>query len=267
MSKIGLGIVTYKREEYFKEIYKNVPLNLLDKVIIVNDGTPYSDESYNNSSASRENVKLVQNVQNLGVAKSKNIAMKFLLDEGMDHIFMMEDDIIIKNPEVFSKYIEVAEETKIQHFNFALHGLANKTGSGLPNPKQILEYRKNKIALYQNCVGAFCYYSRKCLETVGIIDERFYNAFDHVDHTYQIIKNKMHPEFWWFADLHNSHEYLTDIPWTQETSTISSRTDHNILMTKAIHLFKEKNKMNIFEIPMLSIESVKKTLKEIYKNA
>lgn len=251
---------------YFKEIYKNIPLDILSKVVIVNDGTPYDSDAYHHPNDKFNNVLVIQNETNLGVAKAKNVALKNLMDSGMDHIFMMEDDIIIKNPEIFSKYIELSEETKIQHFNFGLHGLANKNSLGNPRPKQIVEYKKNKIALYENCVGAFCYYSRKCLEKVGLIDDRFYNAFDHVDHTYQIIKHKMHPEFWWFADLHNSYEYLTDIPWTRETSTISSRNDHNILMTKAINLFKEKNKLGIFELPAYTPEKVKQTLKEIYKN-
>jgi hypothetical protein len=49
------------------------------------------------------------------------------------------------------------------------------------------------------------------LEQVGLIDERFYNAFDHVEHTYRIIKAGFHPNFWWFADVANSHDLLSDI--------------------------------------------------------
>jgi GT2 family glycosyltransferase len=263
MYKIGLGVVTYKRQSYFMETSKRIPLNAIDELVIVNDGTPYNSEIY----PVGNNVKLIQNPTNLGVAKAKNKAIKSLLDSGCDHIFIMEDDIMINSTEVFQKYIDLSNETKIQHFNYALHGLANKKLDQVtPNPKQVVQYKEGKIALYQNCVGAFCYYSRKCLEQVGLIDEQFYNAFDHVDHTYQIIKNKMHPEFWWFADLANSSDYLSDIPWTPETSTISSRNDHQKLMRTALNLFESKNKVGIFDITNPDMNTVTKTLKEIYKN-
>ena len=38
MGKIGLGIVTCNREDFFKQCYKSVPYNKVDVLVAVNDG-------------------------------------------------------------------------------------------------------------------------------------------------------------------------------------------------------------------------------------
>ena len=40
-NKIGLGIMTYKRPDYFKKIFSSVPKDKVDELVVVNDGTPY----------------------------------------------------------------------------------------------------------------------------------------------------------------------------------------------------------------------------------
>lgn len=261
MSKIGLGIVTHNRQDYFKEIIKHVPVDVLSEVVVVNDGTPYDGVQIPGT--------LIQHDNNRGVGVSKNNALKHLLDKGCDHLFLMEDDIIVKNKDVFSKYIQASKLTGIQHFNYSQHGWMNKhfinnQPSDVPNPKVKIDYGDVEIALYMHCVGAFSYYSKKCLDVVGLIDERFFNACEHVDHTYQIIKHDMHPQFWWFADLANSNDYLADIPWTRQTSTISSRSDHNELVKAADQVFLSKNGLVPMQIPQASISDVKAKLKQIY---
>lgn len=256
--KIGLGIVTYNRPAYFKKIFATVPLQAVDSIVVVNDGLPYSQEIP---------VKLIQHQENKGVGISKNDALRYLLDQGCDHLFLMEDDIMIKDVTVFQEYITASKQTGIQHFNYSQHGLMNKQGDGkTPNPRFCVDYSKDtSIALYPHCVGAFSYYTRKCLETVGLIDEDFYNACEHVEHTYRIIDKGMHPPFWSFADIVDSNKYLDDIPWSIETSTISSRPDHQSIMRKADVLFREKHGLVPVQIPIKTLDETKLKLKEIYK--
>ena len=256
--KIGLGVVTYNRPEYFKKIFQSIPIHRLDSFVVVNDGTPYGELE----------VSLIQHETNKGVGISKNDALRYLLERDCDYIFLMEDDIIIKDPDVFQKYIDASKETGIQHFNYSQHGVMNKLpNSNTPAPKTKIEYKNGiSIELYPHCVGAFSFYTKKCLNDVGLLDEHFYNATEHVEHTFSIIKKGMHPPFWWFADIADSNKYLTDIPWSPQTSTISSKPDHVEMVTKGLKYFEQKHKENLFRIPVQSLESVKQSLKNIYKN-
>jgi GT2 family glycosyltransferase len=258
MPGIGLGIITHNREDYFRSIISKVPRDAVDFVVVVNDGTPYLWDAYPQWLGGKGS-ELVVNPVNLGCAKSKNIAFRKLLAMGAEHIFIMEDDIIIKSPGVFQKYIDLSNETGIQHFNFALHGPNNKDKKGIKSPRATVD----SLSLYPNCVGAFSYYSADCLKLAGLMDEAFFNAFEHVEHTYRIIKLGMHPDFWWFADLANADDYLDDIPWTKESSTISSRFDHDELVFTALVEFHKKHGVNLFSIDIPTQDKVVETLTEI----
>jgi glycosyltransferase involved in cell wall biosynthesis len=257
--KIGLGIMTYNRPDYFKKIFSSVPKDKVDELVVVNDGTPY-DFSID--------ANLIQHETNKGIGISKNDAMKHLLDKGCEYIFLMEDDIIINDPNVFSAYINASEETGIQHFNYSQHGLMNKfPNSETPNPRVKIDYRNDvSVELYPHCVGAFCFYTKKCLDKVGLMDEKFYNATEHLEHTYNVIKSDMHPPFWWFADIANSNKYLSDIPWSVSTSTISSSPKHRETVQKGLNYFYEKHGVELLRIPSLPIDAVQNKLKQIYKN-
>ena len=146
--RIGVGIVTYKRPEYFKNCLASIDLKTIDDVVVVNDGTPYNMDVV---------VPLIQHETNLGVGKSKNDALKHLLDRRCDHIFLIEDDIMVQDANVFQRYISTSKSTGIQHLNYSQHGLMNKLpNSDTPNPRTKIEYNNNIIInLYLHCVGAF----------------------------------------------------------------------------------------------------------------
>lgn len=255
--KIGVGIITHNREYLLNKLLISLEScwNLIDENIIINDG----DNSVNTGKWLS-----INHESNRGVGKSKNEALLFLTNLNCDHIFLIEDDIFIKDPKVFEKYIEASKISGIQHFNFSQHGLMNKSWpDGDPAPRFVVDYGKITIPLYPNCVGAFSYYSRKCLETAGLIDEQYFNACEHVDHTLEIIKKGMHPPFWYFADIENSWEYLGDEPWSMSKSTISSNPNHKQMMIDADHIFVKKHGCYPGQTPMVDWVEVGKILKQI----
>lgn len=263
-NQIGIGIVTYNRPHLLKKLLNSLPEELRWNTIVVNDGKPLNEDLYVG--------EYVQNEGNFGVGRSKNICLEYWMKQKFEHIFLIEDDIYIKNPAVFEKYIEASEKSGIQHFNYSQHGLGNKKYSDPfipdivniePNPKITVDYGNCPVSFYPNCVGAFSYYSLRCLETVGLIDERFYNACEHVEHTYRIIQQGMHPSFWWFADIANSWEYLGDEPWSREESTISGRADHDEIVREADETFYKIYGMTPPQIPHKEWDEVKLEIKQI----
>lgn len=293
MGKIGLGLITCNAPEKLKQSAPSVP-DFLDEFVIVNDGKPY------NASIYPSKAHLIQHEQNKGVAVSKNDALRYLLDSGCEHIFLMEDDVIIKNKAVFKKYINTAKLSGILHLNYALQGphnrkqkiqliyeplsLKNKikyylsfgkktkylipkplsphdraklSETSSPNPQLVYKVRDNiKLSLYQNCVGAFSYYHRSVLEQAGLMDENFYNAWEHVEHTYQIAKKGLTTPFWWFADISNSQKYIKNIKNCMAKSTIASSPKWSENIKKGEMYFIEKEGMPIVQIAKPSEEKV-----------
>lgn len=214
--KIGVGIITCNRPEFFRECFNSLPYNIIDEIVVVNDGKPLPFDLSRGVE--------IENKVNLGVGKSKNKALKYLLEKECDYIFLIEDDVIIANKDVFVKYIDACKHTGIQHFNFGpgtpfnrkqsvsnydLHNRHLLENESPPTPKLIIDYGKGvKCSFYEHVAGVFSFYSKKILDKVGIMDEDYHNAWEHVDHTYRIIKEKAHPPFWWFADIFDSEKMI-----------------------------------------------------------
>lgn len=273
--KIGVGIITCNRPEFFAQCYNSIPTNKVDEIVVVNDGQKFDFDM-------KKGV-LIQNTENLGVGKSKNKALKHLYDKGCDYIFLLEDDMIIKRDDVFDAYIQACKKSGIQHFNygpgspfnrkqkiadFDLHNRHLLDQHSEPNPKLIVDYKDIKVALYEHTVAMFSFFTRAAIETAGYIDEDYYNAWEHVDHTYRIIKAGMHPPFWWFADIANSEDYLTEAPGAIDNSSIASKADQwhkNVYEGREIYKNKHGHYPN--QPPVVTKQQVIETLKQIKNNA
>jgi len=260
-TKIGLGIITCDRPAGLRKALTSLPWERLDRVVVVNDGAPVSSEIF--GEAGRGRAELLQNESNLGVGKSKNRALRHLLQAGMDHLFLMEDDIFVKDGRVFEQYVEAARITGIQHLNFSQHGPKNKSPDGIPDSVTTIDYGPLQIALHRDCVGAFSYYSRHCLEAAGLMDEDFYNSGEHLEHTYRILRAGFHPPFWFFADVDRSEELLGDEPWAVTQSLIASRVDQAELVRRSDALFQAKHGYPVGRIPVAGKGVVIRALKKI----
>ena len=260
-NKIGLGIITCDRPAGLQKALTSLPWERLDRVVVVNDGAPVSSEILRE--AGRGRAELLQNDTNLGVGKSKNRALRHLLQAGMDHLFLMEDDIFVKDGRVFEQYVEAARITGIQHLNFSQHGPNNKDPQGKADPVTTVDYGLLRIALHRHCVGAFSYYSRGCLEAVGMMDEDFYNGGEHLEHTYRILRAEFHPPFWFFADVDCSEELLGDEPWSLSQSLIASRADQAERVRRSDALFQAKHGQPVGKIPVAGKGVVMRALRRI----
>jgi hypothetical protein len=274
-STVGVGMVTYNAEHRIKQSAFTIP-KWIENFVIVNDGTPYDKDSY------PEHATIIQHQKNECVGKSKSDAIKWLMDKGCEHIFIIEDDILIKNENVFEEYIKHSLISGIKHLNFALHGPANKKGfggfstleeraklndSGEPNPRMVVDYEMDiKIALYPNCVGAFSYYHKKVIDKVGLFDPVFKNAWEHVDHTYETHKKGFHPSFWYFADISNSSEYLTDIVGSIENSTIARSEQWNKNFKIGSEHYRRKHGIYPTQTPLVDKDTVNNQLQILYNN-
>lgn len=210
MSKIGIGVITCNRNDFLTKCLDSIKPDWYDELIVINDG----DITIKNNT-----INIINNNKNLGVGKTKNKALKYLLEKDCEHIFLVEDDVIFKG-NVFEKYIEASQKTKVKHFNYCLHGFDNKLNGKTPNPRKIFDIRGVKVSLYFNVYGACSYFHKSVLDDIGLIDEEYYNAMEHVDHTMEAINKGYHPPFRWFIDLENSNEFIEDQDENHSSSTI-----------------------------------------------
>lgn len=273
--KVGVAIVTCNRPDFLRGLLNSlIPCHdTIDELVIINDGTPVTDFDLSKG-------EWLNNPENLGVGKSKNRGMQYLLDKGCDYIFVIEDDMVITNPTVFSKYIQAYKKSGIHHFNygpgspfnrkqeiqyFDLHNRHLLDQHTDPNPKLVFDYGDGvKISLFEHTVAMFSFFTREVLEKVGLYDEAYYNAWEHVDHTYMIIKAGYHPPFWYFADIFDSHKYLNEAPGAIDNSSIANKSEQwekNVYGGREIYLKKHGHYPNM--PPFTSKDQVVEIIKKL----
>jgi GT2 family glycosyltransferase len=272
---IGVGMVTYNAPDRIKQSAATIP-TWVKHFVIVNDGTPYDPSVY------PPNAHIITHQNNMSVGQAKNTAMKYLLEQGCEHIFIIEDDILLQTEEVFDKYIKASLVSGIKHLNYALQGPANKKGAkGFetledralqesltePNPRHIMKYTDDvELALYPNCVGAFSYYQREALEKIGLFDDFYKNAWEHVDHTMEAFKKGYTTPYWWFADINNSGKYIKDIEGCIENSTIGHTDTWKENFQRGFLHFKKKYGFGPTEVPDSKPEQVQHMLTYLFQN-
>lgn len=258
--KIGLGIITCDRPVFLNQVIKSIPFKRVDEVVLIDDGTKLL--AMPEPLPSHENFTYLKNEKNIGVGRSKNRAMLHLLNQGCTEIFLIEDDIIIKNANVFDAYIKASRDSGLKHLMFGYHGPANKKNK-VPDPRCVVEYNNSRIAFNPNCVGGFCYYSRDLLMRIGLFDEKFLNAWEHVEHSYRAVINGYLPAYWWWPDIVNSCEYLEELACSENDSTIRPRSDWKKNIVDGANYFRLIYKEDPVSISDTSQEIVLQRLKDI----
>jgi GT2 family glycosyltransferase len=226
--KIGVAIITYNRPEYYKKVLERIPRHKINYLVVINDGeNAYGDH--------KDADFVIHNKTQLGVAKSKNKAIKELINLECEHLFLIEDDILIKNENVFEEYIKAANSTGIHHLCF------EKVAGNEKSLKYIHEQPDGvKVGFYHNPQGAFMYVNAKLIKKLGYFDEDYTNAFEHIDFAYNLIQKKVAPPFWYFPDIYNSDEYLEEIKGSSESSTITNKEKYQENWQKSAEYFTKK---------------------------
>ena len=230
MSKIGVAIITYNRPDYYKKVLEKIPKNKINTLTVINDG----ENSYVNESDADF---IVKNNKQLGVAKSKNIALKLLIEKyECDHLFIIEDDVIILDENVFDLYIETANIFGIHHLNF------EKIAGNEKTLKYSYEAPSgHSVGFYHNPQGAFSYFHSNIIKKLGYFDENYINAFEHIDLEYNLAKNKVSSPFWYFPDVLHSDKLLTTIEGSDDNSTITNKEQYKENWDKSASYFIKKH--------------------------
>lgn len=232
--KIGIGIITYNRQESFNKVITAIKdIDYIDSIIIIK----HKDKPYNNyhpKNFVNNKINYINVINDLGVASAKNAAFDFLLKNQSDHIFIIEDDIEVIDKNVFKYYIDTAKANNIEHLNFC-----NTLKKSLCNI--------NGLSFYHNLYAGFQYFTRHSLEIVGLMDERYINLLEHVEHTYRFhLMGFSAPKFHVFPDIENSIKYF-NFKEDNETSIVKSE-EYNQNLINGFRYFFERYGIEIRNI-------------------
>lgn len=252
--KIGVGIVTYNSEDYYKALYESLPFDRLDVLVTVNGGDRYKGVYKGN---------WIQHSENVYPSVCRNDCINFLLQRNCEHIFIIEDDMILKSPDIFDTYIQASKESGLKYFSF----VSTSWESGEPNkrtPRLTVEYKNNvSISFYKNMCNEFTYHHKTCYNKVGLYDTTYRDPWD-IDMTYRESQQDYAAPFWWFADVTGSDDLIMNNPVAvsrlQGSRPDGSREER---IQKEWQYFTNKHGIMVNQIPDTSKEKVLEKLKKI----
>ena len=241
MNKIGVGITTYNSENYFKELLSSLKGCSIDELIVVNGGKEYNE---------KYDCEWIQHKKNQFVSVCRNDCIKFLMNRNCEHIFIIEDDMLVKDANVFNKYIEASVATGLKYFTY----VSTSPGAGDPfnrTPKLILDYSKNvSISLYGNLCNEFTYHHKSVFEKGYFYDPDFRELLDGELTYRECLASEWTPPFWWFPDITNSDNYVCNNPNAKSRLQDPQREDNrNKVINHFVSLFYKKHGLHIGEIP------------------
>ena len=259
---VGVGIITYNRKDSYSKLLEAIKLAKdVDFIVTVkNFDVDYaeSDPSYIcNGIIENKEMTTFQVNEKLGIAYNKNVAAKWLLSKNAQHIFIIEDDILLKDDAVFNEYIQTAKEFKLEHLNFCRSFDTMITHNWL-KPQFSLTGIKYKLDIFNRLSGDFSYFTANALQKAGLYDERYINALDHCEHTYRMSILGFYTPFYMFADIHDSTRFIED---TGTTTTILHDNQHNTNIEKAAKLFSTTYGLRLNQIKPPTVDQLVNFLK------
>lgn len=252
--KIGVGITTFNKQDYYDILYDSLPLSDIDSLITTNMGSQYSREYkgyWNQWDKDFDN----------GPAEGRNQNIKYLLENDCDYLFLIEDDMIIKNKNVFAEYISKSIETGIKYFIYC--STTEGSGSiGKRTPKFNVKYPNNyNISFYPNMNNDFVCHHKSNFEE-RLYDTSYRYIFDIEFTYYHMMTKKITAPFWNFPDISNSDLYVNNQPGSE--SRINEQREKKLFE----EFTKLKNQIGywVTDIPQSEITETKKRLKELYES-
>lgn len=212
---VGIGIATYNRPEAFGECLSSVLTHAPGgSHIFVSDDGSTEDYGPHFDNAEAAGVTVFR-AEHANVATSKNRLLRAMMDAGVDHLFLVEDDMLVLGPKAFKSYVKGAERWGTQHAMYAHQGTRNRQVDA-----------DHAFTYHHECVGSWTYYTSHVIDTVGYMDENFQNAWEHVVHSMLIADAGLMGRGGWrrFPDVKHSPDYIQSIK-VKSTHIVGTESD------------------------------------------
>jgi hypothetical protein len=164
---------------------------------------------------------------------------------------LLEDDCLVKDNAVWEYCVSFSEESGLLHFNW--NDYRHKRFA-------TAEFDKHKAALCHNTEASFSYFHRNFLEEIRF-DEKYMNAWEHIDIEIQGETKGFLPPFRWFVSPSDLNLYLEDIDTND--SSITNREHYHERVINGHHYFEKKWGKKVNEIAQVDRNTFYEKMKQI----
>jgi len=228
---IGIGITTHNRPEVLKRTVDAIIAHTpFAKIVVVDDASADPVAVYDATQGHRTFVNLYRFEENVGIARAKNKCLEMLVDAGVEHLFLFDDDAYPIAADWWKPYVESPEPHLMRIFPDLLG--PNK----LNDLKEV--YRDEAHVAYTRPRGIMLYAHRSVLDAVGGMDPGFGKwGYEHGDWS-----NRIHAAgltTWRFADVVGAEELIYSLDeHVAVDRTVASHRDRREAVTRNLPRYR-----------------------------
>lgn len=254
--KKDLVLVTYNRPENFKRVWDSIDKKQFRKIVVVHDGggKSYPEDLVKDIESSSKYYPFTEN-KGVGVCKKQGVDTLLKDSDASDYIFIVEDDVVVKDNSVWDYYINFSKASGVWHTNW--------------NDYRYKQYKfsvnfdeSNKGVVTRDVEGSFSFFHKNMFKFCEFPSD-MKNAFEHISVELQLIEKDLLPPFWNFICPSDSDKYLECIG---AESTITGRKDYKENWGKANEAFTRRHGLFLNTIPQSSQDVVLSRLKFLKEN-
>ena len=203
-----VAITTRNRQQSFYDTYNSVK-QFTDNIIVVDDA---SDINYSNADFRFNEI--------VGIPKAKNKCIELFMNTNSEHLFLLDDDVIIKDKAFFDRYIQ----SKYNHLCYSFTPIKKK---------------ENDIKIHHIPNGCAMYFNRICFDVVGGFDTKFgLGKYEHLDLSRRIYNVGLTP--YPYIDLIGSRNWIKSLDNRKEIKRSFSIDEMSSLLKKGRNYFLSK---------------------------
>jgi len=167
--------------------------------VVIDQGDIFWDKQYFELMKKFPEVIWYKSGQRLGIAGAKNQGIKILKNHNADHFFLIDDDVFPVKKGFDELYIETAKNNGVNHM---LHQFPIK------DRIEVLK-TENGICKYLGSSGAFLYFTRHAINTIGGMRKDFkIYANEHTEISLRCHLAKLQGKWGAFMSPENSRDYI-----------------------------------------------------------
>jgi hypothetical protein len=184
-------------------------------------------------------------INNETLSKIKNNTIKYAKNKNYDFLFIIEDDIIIKDGSIFDKYISVMMEYKVGVVFYPYYSSFNRVLGNIPNPAVKVKFNENDYQqLARIPVDAFIGLN---LKTNNILFDENYQMMEFNEYLKRCNDENIVPMNGFYFDVNNSWEYFSDNVSRKINATKQSMINDKKLINDENTLVFDNNINKIYE--------------------
>lgn len=210
MSKIGIVTVLYKSESVLDDFFKSISCQKYQNYILyIIDNSPSETsalliEEYCSSYGISEKTVYLPSPDNIGVAAGNNVGIKAALNDGCEYILLSNNDILIKDQNLFGNMVSEAACKSFKILIPKIHFYDSNEIWFITGHIQKFRAKCFHENNYQIDNGQFddltsCDYAPTCFmlihkevfDLVGLMDEKYFVYYDDTDFLWRCKMNNL----------------------------------------------------------------------------